>query len=67
MAKHYYNNQFERLSHGQQLKRNDAFGKALTDVTSSDKPGKWIAGVGLAAMAVAGIAIKAISDIESRR
>ena len=64
MGKNNYNHQMLRSYSDQQLQNNDSFGKALTDVTSSDMPGKWIAGVGLAAMAVAGIAIKAISNIE---
>lgn len=66
MAQKNYSKQMRRSSYGQNLQRKQ-FGDILGDITSSDQPGKWITGVGLAAMVVAGLAIKAISDNERRK
>ena len=40
--------------------------RTVHTVLKSNHPGKWVAGIAIGAIAVAGIAIKAVNDIDCR-
>ncbi|MCQ2144909.1 MAG: hypothetical protein MJY72_04135 [Bacteroidales bacterium] len=57
-----------------QLQHQDRFGKPVdsiartaSEVLTSSNPAKWVAGIAIGTIAVAGLAIKAISELDNGR
>lgn len=46
-------------------KPGDSIARTASDVLMSSNPAKWVAGIAIGTLAVAGLAIKAISELDN--